>query len=125
MNPSYTSAGKKVLIVDDEPGVILIVQRVLLIAGYVAESAADGEEAWRRFTGEPWDLVITDRIMPGLNGEELAERIKERAPHVPVIMITGVPKSVVHRDRFEAVLTKPFASKELLAVMARALGQPV
>ena len=70
-----------------------------------------------------WDLVITDRSMPGMDGEELATQIKRFAPQLPVLLITGYPDLVVHRERFVAVLQKPFASAELLAQVARTLGK--
>ncbi len=115
------SSPKKVLVVDDDAGVVILTKRFLAIGGYEATGAADAAEALRLVESESWDLVITDRSMPGMDGEELAERIKYRTPKVPIIVITGFPNSVLHPDRVDAILRKPFQSAELLAQVEQLL----
>ncbi len=121
MDAATDSALKRVLIVDDEPGVLIVVERLLRLEGYRVGTARDGAEGLRRFAGETWDLVITDRSMPELNGEELAQAIKAQAPAMPVIMLTGFTHLIEHRELFAAVLKKPFTRQELAAAVRAAL----
>ena len=114
---------KRVLLVDDEPAVIHITKRMLEMGGYAVAGATSAAQGLRMLEAGAWDLVITDRSMPGMDGEELATQIKRFAPQLPVLLITGYPDLVVHRERFVAVLQKPFASAELLAQVARTLGK--
>lgn len=114
---------KRVLIVDDEPAVLQVVARMMKHGGYASEGVRSGGVALERLAAENWDLVITDRTMPGLNGEELARKIHERAPGLPVIMVTGFPQSVERPDLFDAVLAKPFHCDNLLAEVERALAR--
>jgi DNA-binding response OmpR family regulator len=120
MNPSALPP-KKVLVVDDEPAVLTLATRFLATAGYAATGATSALEGLRLLENEGWDLVILDRAMPEMNGEEMADRIKQRTPQMPIIMITGFPDAVAHRERLDVILRKPFVSTELLAHVARIL----
>lgn len=113
---------RRVLLVDDETAVIHITKRMLEIRGFSVTGVSTGEEALRLLESQSWDIVVTDRAMPEMDGEELAERIKERAPQIPILLITGFPHTVVHHERFAAIVTKPFASAELIAEITRTLG---
>lgn len=106
---------------DDESAVIHVTKRMLEMGGYAVTGVTAAAEAWGLFETEDWDLIIVDRAMPGMNGEELAERIKQSAPHMPILMITGFPDTVQHRERYTAVVRKPFASAELLRQVALTL----
>ncbi len=86
-------------------------------------SATSPTEGLRLFETQAWDLVITDRTMPVMDGEQLAALIKERTPQLPILMITGYPESVIHPQLFVAILRKPFSSVDLLAHVARTLGK--
>lgn len=121
--PEPAEGAKRVLIVDDEPAVLQVVGRIMKAGGYASHGVMSGGVALERLAQEEWDLVITDRTMPGLNGEELARKIHERAPGLPVIMVTGFPQSVERPDLFDAVLGKPFHCDELLAQVERALAR--
>ncbi len=113
------SAGKTVLIVDDEPGFINMVGKVLAHQGYTVASAADGQEALRlMFTRKP-DLVLLDVMMPRMNGWQTCRRIRE-VSDVPVIMLTGQQKSEADIVRgldygADEYLIKPVSSRELSA----------
>jgi CheY-like chemotaxis protein len=122
MNSDPNSPSKKVLLVDDETAVIHVTKRMLEIGGFTVTGATTGAEALNFFENQAWDIVITDRAMPGMDGEELARRIKERAPDMPILLITGFPDKVLDRDRFAAIIKKPFASAELRVQIMRALG---
>ena len=80
---------ESILLVDDEEGIRKVLGITLADAGYRVTTAADGEEAMRRFAEERPDIVLTDIKMPGMSGLELLESIKSRDSEVEVIMLTG------------------------------------
>jgi CheY-like chemotaxis protein len=80
----------RVLLVDDEPLVREIVGDLLAQDGHLFDTATDGFDALAKFSPDAFDLVLTDRCMPGMNGDLLAARIKAMKPSMPVIMMTGV-----------------------------------
>jgi CheY-like chemotaxis protein len=113
---------RRVLIVDDEPFVVMVLERFLRESQFLVSSAHNGVEALRIFSEGPWDLVITDRAMPEMNGEQLAEEIKRTAPGTPVILMTGLNRPGTIVELFDAVIPKPFSQKDLLALVLRVLA---
>jgi CheY-like chemotaxis protein len=108
--------GGTVLVVDDEASVRRIVRRVLEADGCVVLEAADGESALHtveQHTGT-LDLVITDLVMPGISGREVAEVLSIFRPELAVLGISGYAQSTIS-DRRLPVLSKPFTVEELLA----------
>jgi len=83
------SALHKVLVVDDDPVVGSSFNRVLTRKGYEVITARNAHEALERLRKDEYDLVYTDIKMPGMNGLELAEKVKERRPWTPVVIVTG------------------------------------
>jgi CheY-like chemotaxis protein len=83
------SALRKVLVVDDDPVVGRSFDRVLSEKGYAVITARDGEEALKKLAEVNFDVVFTDIRMPGMDGIEVAARVKERRPWVPVVIVTG------------------------------------
>lgn len=83
------NALRKVLVIDDDPVVGTSFTRVLAPKGYAVIRAADGVEALAKLKGEEYDLVYTDIKMPGMSGLEVARRIKETRPWMPVVIVTG------------------------------------
>jgi CheY-like chemotaxis protein len=83
------NALKKILVVDDDPVVGRSFDRVLSKKGYAVITAADGEEALRKIAAEDYDVVYTDIRMPGMDGVEVAERIRGERPWLPVVIVTG------------------------------------
>lgn len=79
----------KVLVVDDDVVVGRSFDRVLSEKGYAVSTALDGQEALNKFGGEDYDVVFTDIKMPGMDGFEVAKRIKEKCPWTPVVIVTG------------------------------------
>lgn len=79
----------RVLVVDDDPVIAKSFDRVLTSKGYAVITAGDGEEALRKLKNESYDVVFTDIKMPGMDGVEVAERIKASQPWLPVVIITG------------------------------------
>ena len=82
-------ATKKVLVIDDDPVVGKSFQRVLSGKGYAVISAASGAEALDRLAREDYDVVYADIKMPGMDGIEVARRIKASRPWMPVVIVTG------------------------------------
>ncbi|MDO8595940.1 MAG: response regulator [Sulfuricaulis sp.] len=79
----------KVLVVDDDPVVGKSFDRVLAGKGYAVITARNGEEALHKLSNENYDVVFTDIKMPGMNGIEVAERVKASQPWLPVVIVTG------------------------------------
>ena len=77
------------LVVDDELLVCQILTKYLTGDGHTVETAADGREGLEKFQAGKFDLVIVDRAMPEMNGDELAAAIKQRELNMPVVMVIG------------------------------------
>lgn len=119
----------RVLVVDDEDATRTFVDRVLREAGFDTAVAADGLEALTLAQGfTPLDLVLTDLVMPGMTGDELARRLRKIEPTVKVLYLTG-HSDELFRDRpslweDEAYLDKPCSAISLLqAVSLLACGR--
>lgn len=80
---------KRILSVDDEPGILFTRQAILEKEGYKVLSAVDGEHALHLFALQAVDLVLLDYLMPGMDGGAVAQEMKKRKPLVPVIMVSG------------------------------------
>jgi CheY-like chemotaxis protein len=80
---------RKVLVVDDDPVVGRSFDRVLSKRGYAVVTAGDGAEALRKIAAEEYDVVFTDIRMPGIDGITVAERIRDRQPWLPVVIVSG------------------------------------
>jgi len=122
--------GGRVLVVDDESAVRILVQSVLRTMGYEVTTASGGREALRAVYAESAtpDLLVADIDMPGMTGIELAARLTVERPTVRVILMTGDAASAARaRDRARfvvAVLLKPFTTSELREVVREAIGEP-
>lgn len=110
--------GKSLLVVDDEPIIRNSLARDLTIAGLTVTTAADGEEAVVLINGNPFDIVVTDLMMPGLNGLQVLEAAKQRSLRIIVVILTGngVMESAIDALRLGAddFLQKPCDTDELL-----------
>ncbi|MDR2184523.1 MAG: sigma-54 dependent transcriptional regulator [Treponema sp.] len=116
----------KLLIADDEKNIRQGLAAALEMDGYQVETAAAGDEGWRRFQKGDIDLVITDLRMPGLSGEEFLRRISAETPGIPVIILTGhgTVENAVEAMRNGAYdfLTKPVNLDRLSLLVKRALA---
>ncbi len=115
----------RVLVVDDDAGVRMVVSRLLIQAGFEVSPAGSAMEALDLLATRPIDVVLTDLQMPGVGGLGLVAEIEARAPGLPVIVLTAhgsVPTAVeAMRKGARDFLTKPFDREELLAAIDRAL----
>jgi two-component system response regulator HydG len=101
-------AGKRILLVDDERVVRESIRGVLTRHDHIVVEANNGAEAFTMFSQGQFDLVVTDSVMPFLNGEELAIRIRQLAPRQPILMLTAYDSKRSPRNPVNAVLQKPF-----------------
>jgi CheY-like chemotaxis protein len=112
----------KILVVDDEVDVGKTIALMLTRLGHACETASGGEEALQKCREQSFDLVLTDLGMPGINGLELAERIREITSDIRIILITGWSVSVspdqLSACGIERVLDKPARLQELVAALA-------
>jgi two-component system cell cycle sensor histidine kinase/response regulator CckA len=122
----------RVLLVDDEPAVRRVAGMALERAGHELLLAAGGHEALELLSTNPRiDLLVTDLVMPGMNGKELAEHVRSRYPGLPVLYISGFADEVLGSPLAPGtvdILEKPFAPSALTQRVAAALsrsGPPV
>jgi two-component system KDP operon response regulator KdpE len=116
---------KKILVIDDEPAQLRLVDQILTIRGYGVVKAGSGEEGIRMVYETKPDLVILDVLMPGIDGWQTCRCIRE-ATDIPVIMLTGKRNSEDDIVRglecgADEYLTKPVGNRELLARVRAAL----
>ena len=113
------SAGRKsrVLVVDDEPSIRLLVQRALELHGFEVGVAADGEEALRKLDESTFDLIILDLMMPRLDGFDVIEKLDGRSAPPKVLIMTAASPSVLRElpeERVKSILAKPFEIHDLV-----------
>jgi len=116
----------RILLVEDEETVRNVVARLLTKMGYEVSSAEDAETAIALFDeGAYFDLVVTDIVMPGLSGIEMAELLKARFPTLPFLFISGYASKdfgTAPQAPPEPFLKKPFTMQELADEVRSALA---
>jgi len=126
MTPAAPS-GARLLVADDEPHQREMLRSLLTRAGFAVELAANGAEALAALEREPFDLLLTDQKMPGMDGLALLEAARRLQPQLPVVLMTAfgsVSQAVAAMKQGAAdYLTKPFERDELLLVLAKVLRQ--
>jgi len=119
--------GERILVVDDEPTVLMFCTRALSRMGYEAQGASSGEEALALLKTGAFDVLVTDVAMPGMNGIELLRQAREILPELVVVVITGVGSIDLAikalRGGAQDFLPKPFTPLELKSAVDRALAQ--
>jgi len=122
------SGSETVLAVDDDPLMLELVREVLKPFGYNVLFASSGEEALdvaASLREEKIDLLLTDVILPGIKGQELARQLLDSYPDVNILFMSGYfCPSMAHNNseqRFEGFIQKPFAPKSLLRKVRRLL----
>jgi signal transduction histidine kinase/CheY-like chemotaxis protein len=115
--PRLAAGDGTILLVEDDPAVRQLADRILTTAGYQVLIGIDGEHALALArTHADIDLLVTDVIMPGLNGQQLADRLIEMRPGIPVIFMSAYTRGVltaVDNNRIVAFLDKPFTAATL------------
>lgn len=109
----------KILVVEDEEKIARLLELELEFEGYEVTKAEDGIEALEKYRTQPWDLILLDVMLPGIDGIEVLRRIRKNDPVTPVIMLTAkssVDDKVTGLDLgANDYVTKPFSIEELLA----------
>lgn len=126
--PGRGSALRRILIVDDEPNVALFLQVALeCLPGCEVEVATSGEEALRLSKQQPFDLLITDYRMPGMDGVELTAEVRELGHQTVILIITAFADEELHQATagggVRRVVHKPVKKDEIRALASQALGR--
>jgi two-component system, cell cycle sensor histidine kinase and response regulator CckA len=122
--PAAETAVKSILVVEDQPELAQLIRRLLEPAGYTVTVSTDAENALAEFASirNP-DLLITDVVMPGMTGPELAAALRRRHPGLPVVYMSGYTAAAlgpqVQIDGNSGLVEKPFNRKTLLAAVER------
>jgi PAS domain S-box-containing protein len=128
-NETMPRGTERVLFVDDEEPMIRFADSFLKRLGYEITLCQDGTEAMTVFEEDPdaFDLMITDQVMPGMSGTELARRIHAQREKMPIILFTGFSDDITLRKKEEsgivAVIRKPAVPIELSRAIRKALGE--
>ena len=117
----------EILVIDDEPQMQRLLARILKRAGHRVHLANNGEDGLGLFHRVHPALVITDIVMPGMEGIEVIRELRQEAPTIPILAISGGGPAVYLRAATglgaTAALAKPFGATELLAVVERLLKE--
>lgn len=117
---------KRILLAEDDDSMRVFLERALAKAGYEVIAFANGQEAFDRLKQEPFTLLLTDIVMPHMDGIELARRASELDPELKIMFITGfaaVTLNVENKAPKDArVLSKPFHLKDLVREVDRLLA---
>lgn len=120
-------AGQRLLVVDDEPELVALTSELLTGLGYTPEGYTDPGAALQALNDDPqrFAAVITDEVMPGLTGTQLTQALRQRAPHVPVLLVSGYGGALL-AQRAGAVgvtrlLAKPLQRNDLARALAEVL----
>jgi two-component system cell cycle sensor histidine kinase/response regulator CckA len=125
-SPLSQGHGERVLLVEDEPLVRAVVQRMLTGAGYAVDVASDGVEALAVLEAKgPPDLVLTDLMMPKMGGTALAAKVRELHPKVPLLFMSGYSSDAADLGNFSGVelVVKPPTMAALLAAVRKAMSR--
>jgi DNA-binding NtrC family response regulator len=119
------NTSKKILIVDDNPNMSVLLSDILEIFEYEGSQAEDGEEALEKLSGDEYAMVFTDLRMPKMDGIDLLKAIKNKHPELPVVVITGYSlgetQNMLLTQRADGFLNKPFKVNEIKELLEKLL----
>jgi two-component system C4-dicarboxylate transport response regulator DctD len=117
----------KILLVDDEPEILLATDQLLVRAGFAVTAVNSAEEAVVKLQIEPFDFVVTDFRLVGKQGDAVVIAARNTCPATPVVLVTGLvddlPEWMVSGDSALPIVPKPFRVSELLIAMKRAMAE--
>jgi two-component system cell cycle response regulator CpdR len=126
MNDNSFSPNQKILLAEDDNDMRRFLAKALQNAGYAVVSFDNGLSAYNRLREEPFELLLTDIVMPEMDGIELARRATELDPEIKVMFITGFAAVALnpdnHAPRQAKILSKPFHLKDLVNEVNRLLA---
>ena len=127
LRPAPGNSRPRVLVVDDEASIRDLLSKTLALAEYDVDVAPDGRSALERMRMYPYDLLIADLKMPGMDGLSVIREAKRYKADLPVIVITGFSTEASAIEALNlgvaGYLTKPFRVPQVLAAAAKALGE--
>jgi excisionase family DNA binding protein len=127
-SPRAANDRPRILVVDDEASIRDLLAKTLALAEYDVDTAPDGRSAIERLRLYPYDLLIADLKMPGIDGLAVIREAKRLKTDLPVIIITGYSTESAAIDAVNlgvaGYLTKPFRVPQVLAAAAKAIGEP-
>lgn len=117
---------KWILVADDEPAVRQFVERALNYAGYAVTAVSDGNAALAALEARPYDLLLTDIVMPDLDGIALALKVGKDYPHTRILMMSGYANQRQRAHNLDClaheVISKPFTLEEITRRISSALA---
>ena len=126
---TYPAFGRplRVLVVEDQATIRLCVAELLALDGHTVETAADGKEGLSKYRAGGYDLIMTDRAMPELNGDQMVAEIGGLDPSQPIIMMSGFAKLMADSEEIpagvDAVIGKPVRLKKLRKAIAEVMAK--
>ncbi len=123
--PTKGSRPLRILVVDDQPVQCELASNALQRDWHTVDVASNGHEALRLLDRRDFDLVITDKVMPSMNGDQLAAAVKAREPDIRVIMLTGfggMTEGECHSEFVDLTVAKPASLADLRAAIARVMA---
>ena len=127
LRSGMATVSKRVLVVDDEPNIVMSLEFLMRRAGFEVSVARNGQEALEKLEGVPPDLLLLDVMMPEFDGYEVCERIRARPEWnaTKIVMLTARGREV-ERERglalgADAYVTKPFSTRDLVDQVKRML----
>jgi DNA-binding response OmpR family regulator len=119
---SHRSVCHRILVVDDEPVIRWLITAALAGSGYHVDDAENGAIAWEALQAKPYDLLITDHLMPKISGVELVKNLRSARLALPVVMVAGeLPAHELSSLQIAATLLKPFVVADLLDTVENVL----
>ena len=116
----------KILLIDDDPDIRLVMSKMLSNEGYEVETASGCNEAWQKLEQDKPTVILLDVLLSGSDGRQLCREIKadEKMKHIPVIMFSGHPGAAQKFETYGAddFIAKPFNKEELLHKLTRQTG---
>ncbi|MBI3458517.1 MAG: response regulator [Candidatus Rokubacteria bacterium] len=116
----------KILVVDDAGPVVILCVNILQSLGYAVKGANRGETALELVRNEPFDLVVVDYRMPGMDGFQVFEQARALRPEMVFMLVTAHGTTEITKKAlemgFKSILLKPFTSEELRGAVERALA---
>ncbi len=121
--PARGQKSLRVLLVDDEPQVRDVLAAFLTADGHIVEMASNGLEGIRTFRTHPFEVVVTDKAMPGMSGDQMALAIKQLAPRTPIILLTGFSQFLEGDSipGIDVLATKPITMPNLREAIRKAV----
>jgi two-component system cell cycle sensor histidine kinase/response regulator CckA len=122
------AGGGRILLVEDEEPVRMVAERALARAGYTITTAADGEEGLEKFRAGDFDLVVSDVVMPTMDGPAMAREIRKAAPSLPILFMSGYAEDHLRREidmENMHFIPKPFSVQQISEKVGAVLGAGV